>query len=383
MKKITVFLKALSVFLGTVIGVGIFGLPFVTQKAGFFIISVYFLFMVLIAITIHFLFGKVVLGTNKNHRLPGYAEEYLGKKGKNISFLVISVGLFGALLAYLIIGGQFLNSFFNPYFGGSPIFYTFLFFIAGSYFIFRGIKSISGVELLLLFILLSVITVFFAKSLPFINFDNFRAINLEYLTFPFGIVLFSLWGTAIVPEVKEILASSIPEKNKVWLNLKLVIAGGLILSVFIYLLFIFIVFGASGSNTSEEAISGMGKILGTNSGTIKLGFIFGVICCFTSFLTLALTLKKILWYDFGLSKNFSWFITCFFPLIFFLMGIQKFIEVISFTGALAVGSEGIIIVFLYRSFLKKKFKQKMNNIFYLLIPVFVLGAVFEIIHLLL
>jgi len=129
MKKIVVFLKALSVFLGTVVGVGMFGLPFMAQKAGFFIILTYFLFMVLIAITIHFLFGKVALGTNENHRLPGYAEEYLGKKGKNISFLVISTSLFGALLAYLIIGGQFLNSFFNPYFGGSPIFYTFLFLL--------------------------------------------------------------------------------------------------------------------------------------------------------------------------------------------------------------------------------------------------------------
>ncbi len=376
------FLKVLSVFLGTVIGVGIFGLPFVVSKAGFFVVFGYFLCMVLVAITIHLLLGKIALDTNKIHRLPGYVGEYLGKKWKNISFLVISVGLFGALLAYLIIGGQFLNSFFNPYFGGSPIFYTFLFFIAGSYFVFRGIKSISGVELLLLFIFLSIIAVFFAKSFPFINFDNFRTINLKYLTFPFGIVLFSLWGTAIVPEIKEILASSIPEKNKVWLNLKLVIAGGLILSAIVYLFFIFIIFGASGANTSEEAISGMGQVLGTNSGIIKLGFLFGIICCFTSFLTLALTLKKIFWYDFGLSKNFSWLLTSFIPLTLFLFGLQKFIEVISFTGAVAIGSEGIIIVFLYKSFLKKKFGRKMSKTFYFLIPVFIFGVIFEIVHLL-
>ena len=37
------FFKALAVFLGTVIGVGIFGLPFVASKAGFFIVLLYFL----------------------------------------------------------------------------------------------------------------------------------------------------------------------------------------------------------------------------------------------------------------------------------------------------------------------------------------------------
>jgi tyrosine-specific transport protein len=107
MKKITVFLKALSVFLGTVIGVGIFGLPFVAQKAGFFVVLGYFLFMVLVAILTHLFFGEVALDTKKIYRLPGYVGEYLGQRWKKLSFFITATGLFGALLAYLIIGGQF------------------------------------------------------------------------------------------------------------------------------------------------------------------------------------------------------------------------------------------------------------------------------------
>ena len=38
MKRVIDFFKALSVFLGTVIGVGIFGLPYVASKAGFFLL---------------------------------------------------------------------------------------------------------------------------------------------------------------------------------------------------------------------------------------------------------------------------------------------------------------------------------------------------------
>ncbi len=144
------FIKSLAVFTGTVIGVGIFSLPYVASKAGFFIILLYFLAMAFIAIITHFIFGEVALGTQGIHRLPGYVGKYLGLRWKKVSLLIIGLGLMGALLAYLIIGGSFLNSFFGPFFGGSEILYTLLFFIAGSYLIFRGIKSISQIELSLL-----------------------------------------------------------------------------------------------------------------------------------------------------------------------------------------------------------------------------------------
>lgn len=362
-----VFLKALAVFLGTVIGVGIFGLPFMALKAGFFIVLCYFLFMALVTISINLIYGEVILGTKKTYRLPGYVGQYLGETWKKISFLVISVGLMGALLAYLIIGGQFLNSFLNPYFGGSPVLYTLLFFAFGSYLVFRGIKSISGVELFLLFLLLVILAVFFIKAFPFIDIAHFKNLNLGFLTFPYGVVLFSLWGSAVIPEIKEMLAGSRS-------NLRKVIFWGVITTVFIYLLFIFIILGASGPNTSKEAISGLEQVL--RDKVIKLGFVFGVITCFTSFITLALTLKNVFWYDFGISKKFAWFLTCFIPLFLFLSGLREFIEVISFTGAIALGLEGIIIVFLYRAFSKKKF----NPLLYFLVAVFILGIVLEIIY---
>jgi tyrosine-specific transport protein len=379
MKKAIDFLKPLAVFLGTVIGVGIFGLPFVSQKAGFVVVFVYFLFMVVVAVLIHFLFGEVALKTKKIYRLPGYVGEYLGQKWKKISFFVTAAGIFGALLAYLIIGGQFLNSFLNSFLGGGPVFYTFLFFISASYLVWRGIKSVSNTELLLLLVFLLIIGLFFVKLLPFIDLNNFKAVRPRYLAFPFGIVLFSLWGTAIVPEVKEMIAASASGQEETRLNLRRVLAGGLIFAAVVYLFFIFIILGASGSAVSREAISGTEKVLGYGSNIIKLGFLFGAVCCFTSFITLGLTLKKIFWYDFGLSKNFSWALTCFLPLILFLAGAREFIKVISFTGAVAVGSEGLIIIFLYKAFLKKKFKRKMNKVFYFLIPIFILGVAFEII----
>ncbi len=376
------FLKAISVFLGTVIGAGIFGLPFVAMRAGFFVVVFYFVFMVLITLSINLLYAEVVVGTKEFCRLPGYAGEYLGKKWKKITFFIIGLGLIGALLAYLIIGGEFLSSFFGPYLGGGSLFYTLLFFIFGSYLVFRDIKSIAGVELFLLFAFLIILAVFFIKAFPVINIEYLRTINLKFFTFPYGVILFALWGSSIIPEIKEILAPSAADKSRqewtILEKLRKVIFWGVVFSAIIYLLFIFIVLGASGPKTSEEAISGLAKVLTSN--VVKLGFVFGVITCFTSFLAIALTLKKTLWYDFGLPKNFAWFVACFLPLTIFLLGVRKFIEVISVTGAIALGIEGIIIVFLYKEFLKKKFSQKLNPVFYLLVGVFVLGIIFEIIY---
>jgi len=370
-----VFLRALSVFFGTVIGVGIFGLPFVALKAGFLVTFTYFLIMAFIVILVNFLYAEVVLGTEKIHRLPGYVGQYLSKKWKKATFFIIAIGVMGALLAYLIIGGEFLSFLLAPYLGGSAAIYTLLFFGVGSYLLFRGIKSISQVELFLFGVFLVILILFFIKAFPLVNIDNFKNIDLSFITFPYGVILFSLWGAAVIPEIKEMLARNMSDKKKISRSLKGIVLLGVAGVVVIYLLFIFIVLGVSGLNTSEEAISGLGLIFGEN--IVKLGFIFGIITCFTSFLTLGLTLKKSLWYDFGFSQNKAWLVTCLFPLIFFFLGVRKFIEVIGFTGAVALGLEGMMIIFLYNSFLKKKFSKKMSPLFFVLILVFAAGIVLE------
>ncbi|MBI2450226.1 MAG: hypothetical protein HYV47_01670 [Candidatus Nealsonbacteria bacterium] len=364
------FIRALSVFVGTIIGVGIFGLPYIASRAGFFVVFIYFLAMSTIAILIHLLFGKVALGTETLYRLPGFAGEYMGPNWKKITLLTIGSGLVGAILAYLIVGGTFLEYFFAPYFGGNNLIYTLLFFGAGAYLILRGIKHISRVEFSLLLVFFAILIVIFVKAAPFIDFSNFQKTDLSFIALPYGVILFAIWGSSLIPELEEMLGS---DAKKL---LKRVIVSGILLSVVTYLFFIFMVLGATGQNTSKEAISGLANTLG--NGIIRLGFIFGVITCFTSFITLGLTFKKILWYDFGLPRRLSWLIACFLPLILFFLGLKEFIAVIGLTGAISLGFEAIIIVFLYRAFLLKKFARAMNPLMYILPVFFVLGIFFEI-----
>lgn len=372
-----VFLKALSVLLGTVIGVGMFGLPFAAQKAGFFVVLIYLFLMALVVVATHLAYGDIVLGTKGSHRLPGYVGEYLGRGWKRASFVILMLGLLGALLAYLIVGGRFLSAILSPLLGGGEITYTLIFFSFGSWLVLRDIKSVSVIELVLLLVILSAL---FLKSSFLIDVGNFKGVQLRFMALPYGVVLFSLWGSSVIPEIKEMIMEGIgkKEEKKCGKYLKTIVFTGIVFAALIYLAFVFMVLGVSGKETSEEALLGLVPKMG--GGILAMGFLFGVIACFTSFLTIALTLKKMLWYDFGVPKNISWALACFVPLLLFFMGLKKFIDVIGLTGALSIGAEGVILVLTYRAFLQKKFSKNINPAYYFLALVFLTGIFLEILY---
>jgi len=362
------FIKALSVFVGTIIGVGIFGLPYVAAKTGFLVIIGYFLILGAIAILIHLIYGDIILATRGKCRFPGYVEKYLGKKWRRVAFLSIGVGLFGAQLAYLVVGGGFLAGLLMPYIGGSVLLYTLIYFAIGSLIIFKGIKHISITELIVLSLFFLLLIFFIIKGVGSVNINHLLTINLNNFILPYGIILFSLWGSSILSEIKEI----VKKDRKIF---RKTIIAGIGIAVITYILFIFIVTGITGVETTEDAIQGLRSIMGNKIA--NLGFVFGLITCFSSYLTIGLTLKKIFWYDMKLKPNFSWAIAAFVPLILYLIGARQFILIISLIGALTLGVESFIKILMYKVFLKKK-KKKINPLYYFLSALFLLGIVIEV-----
>ena len=132
--------------------------------------------------------------------------------------------------------------------------------------------------------------------------------------------------------------------------------------------------GISGQHTSEEAIKGLRVFL--DNRIINFALLFGLLTTFTSFIVLGLTLKKVLWYDFKMRKSLAWIITCFIPLLLFLVGFQNFIGVIAFVGGITIGIEGILIILMYR----KIKKRKASFFIYPLILIFVVGIIYQIIY---
>jgi len=366
MSNLKTLIYAISTLSGTIIGVGLFSLPYITLKVGIWVMLGYFLVLGSLVILVHLFFGELALKTPDLKRLPGFAKFHLGKWGEKTAFLSSILGIFGAILAYIIVGGEFLTELLSPIFGGGNLVWTLFYFSLGAALIFFGIKAISKIEfwgLVLFFIIL--IAIFF-RGQTFLKIENlFPSPDFSQLFLPYGAILFSLWGAALIPEVEEMLR----ERKKL---LKILIPISILIPIFVYLFFIYLILGITGSQTTESALTGLRNFLGDR--IVSLGLFFGVLTTFTSFIALGLTLKKVFWYDLKIDKNLSWAITCFIPLALFLIGIKSFIPVIVFVGGAMLGIDGILILLMYHKINPKKI---------LIYPLFLIllgGIIYEIIY---
>lgn len=356
---------AIATLSGTIIGVGLFALPYVTLKVGFWVVLGYFLVLGTLVILIHLFFGELALKTPDFKRFPSFAKIYLGNWGQILAYISTILGIFGALLAFLIVGGEFFTELLSPIFGGNSLFYTLLYFIIAAALILFGIKAIAKVEFwgLVLFFIILLVIFFWGES--FITIENlFPSPDFSYIFLPYGIILFSLWGAALIPEVEEMLGE---KKNLI----RKVIPVAILIPIVVYLFFIYLILGITGPQTTESALTGLRDVLGND--IMSLALLFGLLTTFTSFITLGLTLKKVFWYDLKFTKNLAWLVTCFLPLTLFLIGFKDFIPVIAFVGGIMLGIEGILILLMYR-----KIKPKQILVY----PLFLIllgGIIYEII----
>jgi len=322
--------------IGTIIGAGIFGIPYVMAKSGVLFCLFYFLILGIAVLLIHLFFGEIVLRTKEKHRLVGYAQKYLGKKAKILVTFSTVFGTIGALLAYLIIGGNFLKIIFpSPL---SSLQLSLILWAVLSFFVLLGIKSISWSELLMNIGFLGAISLIFFFSFPKINPGNFVLADKNFIFLPYGIILFSLVGWNAVPEIESILI-----KKK---NLKKVIIWTFAVVLIFYFLFGLIISGVAGQNTTPEAFQGLVPILGHK--IMILGGLFGLLAVATSFLILGNYLKNTLIFDYHFPSSFSFLIATFSPLFLFLLGIREFIWIIAFVGTFVGLLEGTAISLIYK-----------------------------------
>jgi len=173
---------------------------------------------------------------------------------------------------------------------------------------------------------------------PHIDTQNFLTLDIKNIFFPYGVILFSIAGITIIPETREMLG----DKAK---DLRKIIVIGSLIPIITSIVFIYLVLGVTGANTTEDALTGMVAVLGRQ--TLIAGFLFGIIATFTSFLTIGLTLKKIFWYDLKFSHFNSWVLATFVPLVLYFLGVQNFIKIIAFSASITALIEGTIVFLIY------------------------------------
>lgn len=323
---------------GGIIGVGFLALPYVALQVGVFWMFFYFFLCTALIIYIHIIFGEISLETPDFKRFPGFVGFYFGKHMEAVTLVLMDVGSYGALLVYIIVGAQFLATIF----GGSILWWAVAYFLTAGAMVFFGIKLISKIEFWALFALFFALALIFLKGFGHIHAENFLLVpavtGVKGLLLVFGPIMFALWGTGLIPETEEM----IPDRKS---SLKKIIVISTLIPAGFYLLFMLVVLGITGGQTTESAFTGIRATLG--DGMVSMAVLMGVVPTFIAFITQGLILKKSFKYDLGVKEFPAWVFAIFPPMIIFLLGITQFIGVISFIGAVLLPIDAVLIFLMY------------------------------------
>ncbi len=320
------FLTAVSILVGTCIGAGVLGIPYVASQSGFLIALLYIFFVGGIILLINLYLGEVSLRTKSNHQISGYARKYLGIRGKKLMEFAVIFGIYSAIIAYLFGVGESLSFLILGNTGYSVVFGVF-FGIFMSVLLWSGLSSLKRFErigvAIILFLLIAIFGIFIGR----VDLGNLIYVNWDNLFLPFGVILFALISFHAVPQITFV----IKDKSKI----KKAILSGTGISILFYILFAFVVVGFKGSETPEIATFALGSIF----------VLLGILTMFTSYLSLGNALEEDFLFDDHFKKKKSWMLSSLIPIIIYI--VVSFFDFFSFTKILSIGgvvSGGLITI---------------------------------------
>jgi tyrosine-specific transport protein len=346
-------MRNLFLLLGTIIGAGMFSLPISLGRTGTLIFLLFTLALSYLLGKVNWFYHQVIEKVKDRHQLPGYVKKILGERASFVATISLLFSTFGALLAYLILSGQFISKI-APLSAtqGSWLFYTLMFLL-----LFFGGRHLEVLDVFITIaklLILGVVIVFtFNPTVLSASLRLFPAeLGFKSLLLAYGAILFALTGYSIVPELKK--EGSIRQSIN-WAQ---------IISVVIYVFFAF---------NFLPFISGDGFWLSNplHSFLFNLAGIFGVL---TPYLMLSWVSYDLLDKDLGFPKKEALILTLVAPLLLYLLGLNDFMAVLSVSGGVFLGMIAILIAQMYA----KVFPGKNSWLIRLIQVVFALGVVAEV-----
>ncbi|MFA6365306.1 MAG: aromatic amino acid transport family protein [Candidatus Paceibacterota bacterium] len=359
-------LSAVSVLASTIIGAGIFSLPFIFKNVGLLFGAFYLFLFAAVYGAIHYMYVRVLQTTEEKHQFTYFAEKYLGTRLGKIVGGAVLLELFFVLTAYLVLAPQFISI----AIGISGWQALILFWILGSIVIFipsrlLGWADLFGIGSILLIV--GIIVMRGGQNAALI--PAAQPLNWFLFLLPFGPLLFSLSG-------RPALASIVEEWRRARKSFSL--GGAILLGTFIpAIVYFFFVVGVLRLNpfVSPEAL--------TSLTTLPL-FLYsllgalGIVALWTSYFMIGISARDTIQEDMRAS---SWISACtvlFLPLILVVISSTTFLSLISFIGGIFLALEGVVVITMWR----RAFPQhSLRNVVLPLYSVFVAAFLFEILRL--
>jgi len=325
--------------IGSIVGVGVFGLPYAFAQTGLGIGLLELLLIGVLLICLQLMFAEVVIQGNGDHRLVGYVRQFLGKGWGSVAMFAMACSVWGAMTAYMIVGGKFFSFLLSPIFGGSESLYALLVALIAGWLIYCGLGFASKLETTIVVTLIFLFIFIILASIPHIQVMNWFIYRPEHVFVPYGVLLFSMAGLGVVPEMRDVLG----QKHERKLGHAILI--GMSVIMVLYIVFATVVFGVTGLQTTQAAFDGLLPVLGVTAEIVAS--LLGALTILSIFMIVGIQLKHTFVYDYHVSKKTAWFAVMIVPIVLYLLGVRELIGLIGFVGSVFTGMLGILTVMTY------------------------------------
>lgn len=325
--------------IGSIVGVGVFGLPYAIAQTGLAIGLLELLLIGVLLASLQLMFAEVVIQGDGDHRLVGYVRQYLGNTWGSVAMFAMACSVWGAMTAYLIVGGKFFSYLLSPLFGGSESVYALLVAVIAGWLIYGGLRFASKVETTIVVTLIFLFIFIILASIPHIQLSHWLIYQPENVFLPYGVLLFSMAGLGVVPEMRDVLG----KKQEHKLGHAILIGMSVIMTL--YLAFATVVFGVTGLQTTQAAFDGLLPVLGATAEIVAS--LLGALTILSIFMIAGIQLKDTFVYDYQVSKKTAWFAVMIVPIVLYLLGVRELIGLLGFVGSVFTGFLGILVVTTY------------------------------------
>ena len=363
--KANINLRIITIITAATIGSGMFAIPYIIQTAGWFVTLAYFVALGAVISLAHILYLRTLDAVHEKERLLGLARHYFGISGFWIGFFAIVLGFLLSLVAYLVLGAQFIHVI-SPHI--SLLTATFMFWLIIIAITFWSGSRAASLEMVGVALITCAIIFTFASGHPLGAFTFTPIVNARNILLPFGAVIFSLAGWTSVEQVYEIRR----RKEHPGGALHLFIFGAAFAGA-LYWLFALGVLGSS-QNVAIDTISGVG---GWPIWKKDILAAIGLLAISVVSIPLVRELRGALEKDLHWNSFVSRLVIVGVPLIVVLSGFNNFLIIIGLAGGIFISTEYLLIIAVGRRVLSISAREKI--LLDGLAIIFVCAAVYEII----
>ncbi len=322
--------------LGTIIGAGVFAIPLAFQRTGVLTGSIMFWAVAMAILWVHVLYADLIVANPElvQKRLPGQAAFFLGPWAKWIAYLTHPTQVIGACLAYIILGGQFLNSLAGIVgVQDHVLLWQLVFWAGGAAVVFWGLRVVARIESWMTWALVALLLVSSALFAAQADGAVFLVQRWPMMFAPIGVFVFAVFGLPVITEIAVMC------EHDLW-RTRIAVAVGSLGAAFLTWLFGVFSVAASGDRLLSTPAD-LTQLLHPSLAWLipAVGF-FAVA---TSFITMTQDVKETFHLDAGFPKGAAWVAALGAPLALLLFVTQDFLHTVSLVG-LIFGTANVVLV---------------------------------------